>query len=178
MIAFFPDRRALLGLVLFSAPLLAQTTPVPVFTQNMTSGIISFSAGQSTQINVLNLNPVPATTTAKTPSCTVEMEFRDASNNLLKQLTVPNVGPGDGASLTLDHSAVPVTNPPRFGVRGLVHSGALTPVASSGGNSMPIVGACSVLPTLEIFDDTTGGTRAVTSDFRSIATPIALPLSH
>jgi hypothetical protein len=181
MKAFSIGRCALIGMVSIGTPLFAQTTPTPAFSTGVTTGIVSFSLNQSAQLNVLNLNPIPVTIKAGSvvPVCTVEMEFRDAQDNLLKQLVVPNVPPGDAASLTLDRTEVSNTSVSRIGIRGVVHTGPLTPTPTTNAISTPIVSnTCTVMPTLEIVNDATGDTELVTSDTRPISTPIAVPLGH
>jgi len=174
MNAFSMGRWALIGIVSIGTPLFAQSKTT-TFSQAVTTGIVSFSLNQSAQLNVLNLSPTPAGTL--TTICTVQLEFRDAQNNLLKQLLVSNISPGDAASLTLDRTEAPNTSVSRFAIRGVVRTGPLTPVASSVIIS-PIVNTCTVMPTLEIVNNTTGDTQLVTSDTRPVSAPVAIPLAH
>jgi len=176
MKVFSIGRYVLIGILSFGAQLFAQTTTPPTFSQAVTTGVISFSINQSAQLNVLNLSAAPATASAVAIPCTAELEFRDAQNNLLKSLVVPNIPPGDAASLTMDRTEAPNISVPRFAIRGVVRTGLLKPVSAGGTTTAP--NACAVMPTLEVFDDTTGNTQLVTSDTRSIATPIAIPLAH
>ncbi|HEV3332279.1 MAG TPA: hypothetical protein VG096_14920 [Bryobacteraceae bacterium] len=128
MKAFSIGRCALIGIFSVGAPLFAQAT-TPVFSQAVTTGIVTFSLNQSAQLNVLNLSPVPVKA-GTAPVCPVQLEFRDAQNNLLKQLLVSNVPPGDAASLLLDRTEAPNTSVSRFAIRGVVRTGLVTPSAS------------------------------------------------
>ena len=164
----------LLAAAVFSAPLLAQIASVPptvlpptfTYQQTFTTGMIGFTTNQTARLNVLNLNAVPATSSAtQTANCTVELQFYDEKNNLQKQSVVPNFAPGMSTSLDLLRSAV--TSPAtalRAEIRGVVVvNPSPSPVASPAA-----VGPCGVLTTLEIFDSTTGSTVAVTSDTRAL----------
>lgn len=173
MNAFSIGRCACIGIISIGTPLFAQTATTPTFSQAVTTGLVSLSLNQAAQLNVLNLNPVPAKPSAAT-ACTVEMEFRDGQNNLLKQLVVPNVPPGDVATLTLERSEATSTTVARFAIRGIVRTGLIPASAST----TPIANNCIVMPTLEIFNGGTGDTQLVTSDTRPISAPIAIPLAH
>jgi FtsP/CotA-like multicopper oxidase with cupredoxin domain len=156
-----------------SAPLLAQTTlpggsiPIsPVRQQNLTSGMIGFTTGQTARLNVFNLNPVPSTTsgsstTAAPASCTIEIQFLDNKGTEISQYVVPNFDPGTATLLDLPRANVTTQSAARAEIRGVVMiNPAPTPV-----DSPAPLGNCSVFATLEIFD-ATGSTVALTSDFR------------
>ena len=162
----------LIGMVALGAPVFAQTTVN--FSQTITTGIVSLSLNQGAQLNVLNLNPPPVVATAVAPVCEVELEFRDAQNNILKQILVANLAPGDATSLTLERSDVPKVSTAHLDVRGVVHTGPLTPGA--GAVTTPIANTCTVMPTLEVFNVTTGDTDLITSDTRTVSAPVAVPL--
>jgi len=168
---------ALAGILSLGAPLGAQVAITPAFSQAATTGIVSFSLNESAQLNVLNLNPLPIAANAVVPACTVELEFRDAQNKLLKQVEVANVPPGNAASLTIHRlEASTSTAVLRLGIRGIVRTGLLTPATNA--IAPPIVAnSCTTMTTLEIFNDSTGETEVVTSDTRPITVPLAVPLA-
>jgi hypothetical protein len=147
-----------------SAPLPA-VIPISL-QQTMTTGMVGFTLNQTARLSVLNLNPVPSTANAQ-PNCTVELQFFDSQNHSLKQSVVPNFAPQTATSLDL--TVVPATaaslTPPRAQVRGVVTvNPAPTPVMSPAA-----VGYCGVMVSLEIFDNTTGSTAALTTDTRVIS---------
>ena len=151
----------------FCAPLMAQTTtPAPTFALAETTGVVSFSLNQSAQLNVLNANPVAGTPAAAATLCEVELEFRDATNALLKQLLVPNISPGQSASLTLNRSEITSTTPARAAIRAVVRTG---PIPATGTTTPVRISGCPVAPTLEIYNDDNGNTQLVISDFHSMS---------
>jgi hypothetical protein len=169
---------ALAAILVFGAPLMAQTTTLPsipalpiVFQQSFTTGMLGFTANQTARLNVLNLNPVPATSTAQTTNCIVELQFFDGKNNLLKQPVVSNLAPATATSLDLIRAAVTSETASRAEIRGVV---VVNPTPTPVGSPAP-TGYCSVMTTLEIFDDTTGSTVALTSDTRAAGLGIAVP---
>jgi hypothetical protein len=103
----------LLAALAFGPTLLAQNSlpnavavgfPQPVFLQQtFTTGMVGFTTNQTARLNVLNLNPVPATAAGTQPTnCTVELQFFEAKNNMVAQTMVSNFAPG--TATFLDHS--------------------------------------------------------------------------
>jgi len=169
-----------LAALAFVTPLLAQNasppdvsvTPPTFLPQSFTTGMVGFTTNQTVRLNVLNLNSVPTSTTA-TPmaNCTIELQFFDAKNNLVKQALVPNFGPGTATSLDLPRASVTSENATRAEIRGVVVVNPSTPVAS------PVApGYCIVMTTLEIFDTTTNSTVVLTSDTRAVGLPNVRPV--
>src|SRR5580698_1383325 len=88
----------------FGMPLLAQVVSFPpgltispiILEQSYTTGMVGFTTAQTARLNVLNLNPVPATTaTTTTPSnCNVALQFLDNKGVVISQTTVSNFAPG------------------------------------------------------------------------------------
>lgn len=166
-------RLTLTGVIAFSLFLPAQTTTTATFLQAVSTGVVSFSLNQTAQLNVVNLNPVAGTTGNTATICTVELQFVDGQNNMLKQVTINNVAPGASASLSLNRSEAPNLSVPRFAIRGIVRTNPLS--ATPGVTAIPMGVGCPVMTTLEIYNQDTGNTQLVTSDVRSISTGI-LPL--
>jgi hypothetical protein len=155
---------ALLALILIALPAhttFAQTTATPVFLQSATTGIVSFSMNQTAQLNVLNTNPVAGTSAAAAPICTVQLEFRDSQNSLLKEVLINNIAPGASASLTLTRTEAAGLSTPRFSLRGVVRT---APVAAGTPTTVPsiLITGCPILATLEVFNADTGDTQFVT----------------
>ena len=144
--------------------------------QTMTTGMVGFTLNQTARLNVLNLNAVPATANAQ-PNCMVELQFFDSQNHSLKQSVVPNFAPQTATSLDLTAAPSTIASlappaPPRQEIRGAV---TVNP-ASSPIMSPAAVGYCSVMVSLEIFDNTTGNTVALTTDTRVIGMGGIVPL--
>jgi hypothetical protein len=164
-----------LSVLLFTAPLLAQVTlpggsiPTPIaFQQTYTTGMVGLAANQNARLNVFNLNPVAATTsTTSTPpaNCAVALEFYDNKGGMVSRTTVPNFAPGQSAFFDLPYSSLTTESLVHAEIRGVV---VINPTPASGA-STAVVGNCSVITTLEIFDATTGSTVALTSDTRPVA---------
>ena len=147
--------------------------PTPIFLQqSVTTGMVGFTTDQTARLNVLNLNSVPGTAvTTPNANCTVELQFFDAKNNMVKQTVVPNFAAGAATSLDLPRASVTSETTPRAEIRGVVVvNPSPSPVASPAA-----VGYCAVFSTLEIIDST-GSTVAMTSDTRPMGSLIVMPL--
>jgi hypothetical protein len=147
-------------------------TPVlSVFQQNYTTGMVGFTTNQTARLNVLNLNPV--STTATTPAtCSVGLQFFDGQNKSLKEVVVTNLAPHTATSLDLRRMEVTSQTGLRAEIRGMV---VMNPTAATAGAPTSI-SFCNVITTLEIIDDLTGGTVALTSDTRALGSLLAYPL--
>ena len=180
----------LLALLISAGLTTAQTTTTPTFESAVTTGIMGFTpSSQTAQLNVLNTGgflAVAGTTSATGTSstaaaCPVELEFHDAQNNVLKTMQVSNVAAGTAVSLTLklaDLAAAP--SGLRLDIRGVVKSNPVVsgPIPAGSGTMIPVpFPACSILPTLELFDTSTGVTQMFSSDTRPFGTPVAVPLT-
>jgi hypothetical protein len=158
----------------FAAPLLAQpvTLPggvisptAPIFLQQIfTTGMVGFTTNQTARLNVVNLNPAPASTaTLLNPNCTVELQFYDNAGTLVKQSVVPNFAPGTATSFDLPRASVTSETAARAEIRGVV---VVNP-SPSPVESPATVGFCSVMTTLEVYD-AAGSTVSSTSDTRAV----------
>jgi hypothetical protein len=177
---------ALLALFISAGLCTAQTTTTPTYESTVTTAIVGWApASQTAQLNVVNTIVFVPLTTSGSPTttagatCPVELEFVDGQNNVLKSLQVANVEAGTSASLTLklaDLTAVPAL---RVGIRGVVKSSPLVtgPIAVTG-TMIPafVFPACSIMPSLDLFDNTTGVTQTFTSDTHPVGTALAVPL--
>ncbi len=164
-------KRVLLGILLFGSSLTAQTTTTPTFLQAVSSGIVSFTVNQTAQLNVVNLNPVAGTPGAAATICTVELQFFDSNFSLLKQVVINNINPGSATSLTLARNEVTGATASRVGIRGVVRTAPQTPTTAT-----PVAfTGCPVKATLEIYNNDTGATQAVTGDFQMIGYAYPMP---
>ena len=181
---------ALLALLIFAGLATAQTTTAtPTYESAVTTGIVTMMPQtQTAQLNVLNTGGVfvltgtfAGTTASPVAACPVELEFRDTQNNVLKSLSVSNLAAGTAATLTMKISDLPAAAVVfRLGIRGVVKSNPLVsgPIPASG-TMIPVIpfSTCTILPTLELFDTSTGITQAFTSDTRPFGTPVVVPLA-
>ena len=180
-----------LACVCFGTNLVAQPSlPVPTavtipsgpsptsIQQTMTTGMIGFTPNQTARLSVLNLNPV-STTNPPQPNCTVELQFFDPNNNSLKQSVVPNFAPQTATSLDLTAppqaiaSLNPSLTPQRLQIRGAV---TVNPTPTVVMNPS-VAGYCAVMVTLEIFDNITGNTVALTTDTRVVGSGGIMPMA-
>jgi len=177
----------LLALLLSAGLATAQTTATPTYESAVTTGIVTMMPQtQTAQLNVLNTGSAvavatssPGSTTPPVVACPVELEFRDTQNNVLKSMSVSNLAPGTAATLTMKISDLPaVALVFRLGIRGVVKSNPFN-FASFLTGGMPVIAfsSCSVLPTLELFDTSTGITQTLVSDTRPFGTPVVVPLA-
>jgi len=180
---------ALLALLISSGLSAQTTTTAPTYETTVTTGMVGWVPGtQTAQLNVLNVNSIvltgfavfldPYASGTTTTACPVELDFIDAQNNVLKSMQVSNVAPGMAASLTLKLSDLTAATTPalRASIRGVVKSNQLIS-GTINVTSAPVIPAtpfsfCSLMPTLELFDSTTGVTQTVISDTRPSGAPV------
>jgi hypothetical protein len=146
-------------------------SPTPLFQQTFTTGMVGFTTNQTARLNVLNLNAVN-TAMPTLANCTVGLQFFDGQNNSLKTTVISNFAPQTAVLLDLKRTEVTSSTGSRTEIRGVV---VINPTPAAAGAAA--TGFCNVMTTLEIIDDLTGGTVALTSDTRGIGAPFAMPLS-
>jgi hypothetical protein len=187
---------ALLALLISAGLATAQTTTTttstPALESTLTTGIVGWApATQTAQVNALNVSTFIAvaatsstgTTATTTATCPVELEFIDAQNNVLKSAQVSSVAPGTAASMTLKLADLSTaTNALRIGIRAVVKYNSFVsgPIVGGIGTTIPVSfsSACSVMPTLELFDSATGVTQTFSSETRatgSVVVPLLPP---
>jgi hypothetical protein len=172
---------ALAAILAGGAPAMAQVVSVPPVTtvppavvvvqQSFTTGMVGLTLNQTARLNVLNLNIVPAANTTAPVNCNVQMQFFDGKNSLLGQTVVTNFAPETATDFDLKGTAVTSSTASRNEIRGVVTVNPALPTASAVNP-----GYCGVMITLEIFDNTTGSTVALTSDTRATGLGVAVPL--
>ncbi|HTS63534.1 MAG TPA: hypothetical protein VMH28_16030 [Candidatus Acidoferrales bacterium] len=158
---------------LMAQPLPAQSVDIPISVQQtMTTGMAGLTLNQTARLSVLNLNPVPMATTNVPANCNVQMQFVDSKNNSLKQSTLTNFAPQTATSLDLNAASMNIAGlgAQRAQIRGVV---TVNPALPASNTVVP--GYCTVMVTLEIFDNTTGNTVALTTDARVISHSGILP---
>jgi hypothetical protein len=169
-------KRALAGLILLGPHFLAhaQTVSTSNPVSIMTTAIVGVTALQTARLNVLNLQPVIPGVTAIV--CPATLEFYDDTGAMLKQLVVTNISPTAAASLAFK----PTVSSTAPGARAQIRAVLLTPspfTLSPGPPGpvpappvpmpiLPVRQGCSLMPSLEIVDDSTGATTTFTTDLR------------
>jgi len=122
--------------------------------QFVTFGMVGLASGQTARLNALVL-PTGGPLIAGA-SCQVTFDFYDASGASLKTGSV-TAAQGAAASYDLARTEVKTASPDRVEIRGTVRAALVNPSAI-GTPVMPKSAFCSVLPTLEIFDTSSGQT--------------------
>jgi len=154
-----------------------QVSPPIILQQSFTTGMVGFTTNQTARLNVLNLNSVPAGTTAIQPAnCSLELQFFDDQNGLIKHTTVANLAPGTATSFDLPRASVTSETAARAEIRGVVVvNSSPTPVPSPV--AVPaVLASCTVFTTLEILD-VNNSTVALTSDTRAVGATGVVPLA-
>ncbi len=145
---------------------LMPATPVP---QLSTFGLIGLAPNQTARLNALGM-PMGGPIIANV-SCQVTLTFVDDQGNSLKTATQTVIS-GKSTPLDLSFSEIMTATTSRAEIRGTVQTGFVVNNQGTGGPlPAPVVGtgSCSVLPTLEIFDQANGRTTVL------LNTPQALP---
>ena len=155
----------------------AQTsTPVlPVSPQSLTFALVGLAPDQTARLNALGL-PMGGPIIAGS-SCQVILTFLDDQGNSLKTVTQTLTA---GKSTPFDLQFNEISNPAtsRAEIRGTVRTSFT--ITNPGGPTPPVtpmpvlVGSCSVLPSLEIFDQATGKTTVMLNSTQAL--PTILPL--
>jgi hypothetical protein len=145
----------------------AQTViaPAPV---TETTAMVGLAQGQTAQLNLLNPGVLPP---AVGIVCTASVTFFDASGALLKTVMV-TAAPGQSgvADLSGDTDlAIPVGQ--RRDIRAQISIPGIVPVAT--GATSTSASACTLIPSLEIYDNITGRTLVVLGHVKAIPSVIA-----
>jgi hypothetical protein len=140
--------------------------------QFVTFGMVGLGTGQTARLNAFAL-PLGGPIIAGA-SCQVTFDFYDVAGKSLKAGTA-TVAQGTAASYDLARSEIITPSTGRVEIRGTVRTAFVNPsaVVTPGTPGMPfgpVSAFCSVLPTLEIFDSSSGQTTVV------LRQPTALPL--
>jgi hypothetical protein len=161
---------AIMPCVLSTGPLRAQSSPpaIIVSPQVMTFGMVGVAANQTARLNVLAVpmgGPI-----INGAFCQVTMEFFNEQGASLKTSTQTVTG---GAAVHADLQRGDLdADTDRREIRGTVRSNVLLP---PGAAPTPLLAGCSIVPTLEVFDQENGRTMAVLESTRSL--PLIVPLA-
>jgi hypothetical protein len=154
------QRICVFGLTIFGLAgiALAQTTtPPPAASPEVrTSGMVGLTAGQTARLNVLNPGlSVPAATGAVCPAL---LSFLNDQGGVITTAKV-SVMPGKSAYLDLDRDTAISTTDLRVQIRAAF--------------AMPVTApaTCRLIPTMEVFNNSTGMTQFVVGHFARTSSP-------
>ena len=162
------------------APVRADAQPAIMIggaSQYATFGMVGLSTGQTARLNVFAL-PVGGPIIAG-GSCQVTFDFYNEAGKMVKTGTATVA---QGAAVHFDMLRTEVDSlAGRSEIRGTVRTAFVNPSAvpmpmpgTPGTPITPLYGFCSVLPTLEIFDSTSGQTTVVLQ--QTTALSVVIPL--
>jgi hypothetical protein len=177
-------RICIFELILFGMAALgaAQPTSFPwFFPQVQTSGMVGLTAGQTARLNVLNPG-MPGPPVAVGTVCSTQLSFLNDQGVVLKTVTV-DVAPGKSVPFDLDRDTdlASVTDK-RVELRAVIQVPPLNPVATV----LPQPIMCTLVPTLEVFNNDTGKTQLIMAQFNGsflpgplpVPGPVPVPLNH
>lgn len=146
--------------------LAAQAIPVTQITQ--TFGMVGLADGQTAELNVLNQGVPPP---ALGVICSATLSFLDDQGAVLKTTTV-SVTPGKSAAFYLYSDVnLKLAINDRREIRATIKT---TPVFPPNASATPIIGACTLFPTLEIFDTLSRKTQVVMGKTESVPSPLPI----
>ncbi len=128
--------------------------------------MVGVASGQSARINVVNATPVDA---SNPTSCNVTLQFMDSDGNVLKQAAV-NLQPSAATSLDLSWDDLTGATL-RAELRAVLlfgYSGGANPP----GGILRQTACGSLIPSLEVFDNTTGRTSFILTTVSSLPAPV------
>ena len=141
------------ALALAAAALSAQTVPVPASVE--TTAMVGIAEGQTAQLNLLNPGVLAP---AVGVLCSANVAFVDATGTVVKTALVM-VAPGKSASVAVrSDTDLAIAAGERREIRATIAMPAIVPPPTAAGTATPMIPACTLVPTLEIFDTTTGRT--------------------
>jgi hypothetical protein len=149
--------------------LFAQSTPVVPAPETRTSGMVGVVDGEVARRNVLNPGvAAPALGVV----CTATLNFWDGEGTLLK--TAPAIVlPGKSQYLDLfGDKDLALTGITRREIRATI---TIPAVATTTTTTAVAPGACTLIATLEILDETTGRTHVVLGVGHAVPSPTATP---
>jgi hypothetical protein len=160
------------ALALSALALQAQTTAVASTVE--TTAMIGLAQGQTAQLNLLNPG---VEAPAAGAICTAAVSFFDATGTLLKNSTL-SVAPGKSGSADLSGDTdLNIAVGARREIRAQISVPVvLLPPASTGVTPI-MVADCKLIPTLEIFDSTTGRTLVTLGGVHAIPSAVVTPVT-
>ena len=160
---------AVTAAVFSTGRLRAQAQPnIPVAPQLATFGMVGLAANQTARLNALG-QPMGGPIIAGA-SCEATLEFFNDQGASLKTSMPLKVVGGQSVHFDLQRSDID-GDVDRREIRGTVRTSFVGPQ----GSAIPVFGFCSVIPTLEVFDQESGRTMTVLESTHAL--PLILPLA-
>jgi hypothetical protein len=140
--------------------------------QYVTFGMVGLGAGQTARLNAFSL-PVGGPIIAGA-SCQVTFDFYNEAGKSVKTGTA-TVAQGASVHYDMQRTEADATTSGLIEIRGTVRA-AFVSVGTTVTPVTPVSGVCSVLPTLEILDSSSGGQKTVVVLQQTTALSLVMPL--
>jgi len=127
---------------------------------------IGLGSTETAQVNLVNIAPAPAASTATAPSCTGTVTFASATGATIGQANPFTAGSGEIASVSLPFSSA-----------GISGSHGVILVSVQQTTTVPSAARCSLVFSFETFDTSTGVTHVFVGNASSTTTPLLIPAS-
>ena len=136
--------------------------------------MIGLAVNQTAHLNVVNADPG----SGPAVPCKLLLQFLDSEGSVVKQSWIENLQRGKAKYFELGREEVP-DSPRRVQIRAVVRyaSEPQTGAPMGPGTIIPMFLGCTVVPTLEVFNNDTGQTVVALGEARPIPTPMPLPLA-
>jgi len=121
--------------------------PNPSTSPTFSFGVLGLASGETVRINVVNVVRTPPAVAIPQTPCKIELDFYDGQGKLLKQKVIDNLGLGQAHLLDIERAAIAATG--RAQVAAVIKVGTNQSIF------------CSIIPTVEVFDDVTGRASTV-----------------
>jgi hypothetical protein len=135
----------------------------------VTFGLVTISTGQTIRVNAVNLGT--GNYAAGASSCGVILQLLSPQNQVVTQ-SVVTISPGNAASLEASRDTLP-------GFTGRIDLRAALLYGYMGGANPPVKLLaqfdCNIVPTLEVFDNSTGKTSFILTAVTALPAPATPP---
>lgn len=159
------------ALALSALALSAQVIPISSTVQ--TTGMVGLADAQTAQLNLLNPGVMPP---ALGVICSATVTFLDASGTVLKSGIVTAL-PGKAGALDLrSDTDLKLVAGDRREIRATIMIPAFPPPPTATATPISAV-PCKLIPTLEIFDTTSGRTLVTLGHVESVPSPVLSPVT-
>jgi hypothetical protein len=146
---------------------------VPASSTVQTTGMVGLADAQTAQLNLLNPGVLPP---ALGVICSATVAFMDASGAALKSGTV-TVIPGKAGAIDLrSDTDLKLVAGDRREIRATITTPPFPPPPTA--SATPVAGVpCKLIPTLEIFDTTSGRTLVTLGHVETVSAPVTSPVT-
>jgi hypothetical protein len=159
------------ALALSALALSAQVIPISSTVQ--TTGMVGLAEAQTAQLKLLNQGVLPP---ALGVICSATVTFVDASGAVLKSGIVTAL-PGKAGALDLrSDTDLKLLAGDRREIRATITTPPFPPPPTATATPIP-AGPCKLIPTLEVFDTTSGRTLVTLGHVETVPSPVASPVT-